>query len=319
MKITREFKIGLLAVAAIFLFVWGLNFLKGKDIFSSQITFYAIYDDVTGLIESNPVSLNGVNIGQVDRIRFMPDGSGRILVENIISKDVVIPDNSTSVLTGMSLTGTREIIIKLGDSPEQISNGDTLASAQQSSLQDEVSELVAPIKQRADELFMQVDSVMIVFQSIFNTQTRKNITASFESIQNTLYNLEQTTETLDETIDKESSRLAAILYNAESISWNLKENNELISNIIQNLSGITDSIAAANLQQTLANTEESLSSLNQILDRINKGEGSMGLLVNDEELYNNMQNSSKQLELLLEDIRRNPGSYINISVFGGRK
>ncbi len=319
MKITREFKIGLLAVAAIFLFVWGLNFLKGKDIFSSQITFYAVYDDVTGLIESNPVSLNGVNIGQVDRIRFMPDGSGRILVENIISKDVVIPDNSTSVLTGMSLTGTREIIIKLGDSPEQISNGDTLASAQQSSLQDEVSELVAPIKQRADELFMQVDSVMIVFQSIFNAQTRKNITASFESIQNTLYNLEQTTETLDETIDKESSRLAAILYNAESISWNLKENNELITNIIQNLSGITDSIAAANLQQTLANTEESLSSLNQILDRINKGEGSMGLLVNDEELYNNMENSSKQLELLLEDIRRNPGSYINISVFGGRK
>jgi phospholipid/cholesterol/gamma-HCH transport system substrate-binding protein len=319
LKITREFKIGLLAVAAIFLFVWGLNFLKGKDIFSSQITFYAVYDDVTGLIESNPVSLNGVNIGQVDRIRFMPDGSGRILVENIISKDVVIPDNSTSVLTGMSLTGTREIIIKLGDSPEQISNGDTLASAQQSSLQDEVSELVAPIKQRADELFMQVDSVMIVFQSIFNAQTRKNITASFESIQNTLYNLEQTTETLDETIDKESSRLAAILYNAESISWNLKENNELITNIIQNLSGITDSIAAANLQQTLANTEESLSSLNQILDRINKGEGSMGLLVNDEELYNNMENSSKQLELLLEDIRRNPGSYINISVFGGRK
>jgi phospholipid/cholesterol/gamma-HCH transport system substrate-binding protein len=166
---------------------------------------------------------------------------------------------------------------------------------------------------------MQVDSVMIVFQSIFNAQTRKNITASFESIQNTLYNLEQTTETLDETIDKESSRLAAILYNAESISWNLKENNELITNIIQNLSGITDSIAAANLQQTLANTEESLSSLNQILDRINKGEGSMGLLVNDEELYNNMENSSKQLELLLEDIRRNPGSYINISVFGGRK
>ncbi|MFN2395317.1 MAG: MlaD family protein [Bacteroidales bacterium] len=319
MKLTREFKIGLLAVAAIFLFVWGLNFLKGKDIFSGQITFYAIYDDVTGLIESNPVSLNGVNIGQVNRIRFMPDGSGRILVENIISKDVVIPDNSTSVLTGMSLTGTREIIIKLGDSSQQISDGDTLASAQQASLQDEVSELVAPIKQRADELFLQVDSIMIVFQSIFNAQTRRNITSSFESIQNTLANLEQTTGRLDETIDKESSRLAAILYNAESISYNLKENNELISNIIQNLSGITDSIAAANLQQTLVNTEESLASLNQILDRINKGEGSIGLLVNDEELYNNMENSSKQLELLLEDIRRNPGSYINISVFGGRK
>ena len=319
MKLNREFKIGLLAAAAIFLFIWGLNFLKGKDIFSRQITFYAIYDDVTGLIESNPVSLNGVNIGQVNSIRFMPDGSGRILVQNIISRDVIIPDNSTSVLTGMSLTGTREIIIKLGDSSQQISDGDTLASAQQPSLQDEVSQLVAPIKQRADELFVQVDSIMIVFQAIFNEQTRRNIVGSFESIQNTLNNLEQTTETLDKTIDEESTRLATILNNTESISSNIKNNNELISNIIHNLSGITDSIAAANLQQTIVNTEESLARLNTILDKVNKGEGSLGLLVNDEELYNNMQSSSKQLELLLEDIRRNPGSYINISVFGGRK
>lgn len=319
MKIKREFKIGLLAAAAIFLFIWGLNFLKGKDIFSRQLIFYAVYDDVTGLIESNPVSLNGVNIGQVNRIRFMPDGSGRILVENIIRRDVIIPDNSISILTGMSLTGTREIIISLGDSPNLISDGDTLKSSQQASLQDEVSQLVAPIKQRADELFMQVDSVMIVFQAIFNEQTRRNIVISFESIQNTLSNLEQTTETLDRTIDQESTRLSAILYNAESISTNLKNNNELISNVIQNFSSISDSIAAANLQQTLAHTEESLASLNAILEKVNKGEGSLGLLVNDEELYNNMQLSSKQLEMLLEDIRKNPGSYINISVFGGRK
>ena len=319
MKITREFKIGIMAVAAIFLFIWGLNFLKGKDIFSRQLIFYAVYDDVTGLIESNPVSLNGVNIGQVNRIRFMPDGSGRILVENIIRRDVVIPDNSTSILTGMSLTGTREIIISLGDSPNLISDGDTLKSSQQASLQDEVSQLVAPIKQRADELFVQVDSVMIVFQAIFNEQTRRNIVSSFESIQNTLYNLEQTTETLDKTIDEESTRLSTILSNAESISSNLQNNNELISNIIQNFSSISDSIAAANLQQTLAHTEESLASLSAILDRVNKGEGSLGLLVNDEELYNNMQSSSRQLELLLEDIRKNPGSYINISVFGGRR
>ena len=319
MKITREFKIGILAVAAIFLFIWGLNFLKGKDIFSRQLIFYAVYDDVTGLIESNPVSLNGVNIGQVNRIRFMPDGSGRILVENIIRRDVVIPDNSISVLTGMSLTGTREIIISLGDSPNLISDGDTLKSSQQASLQDEVSQLVAPIKQRADELFVQVDSVMMVFQAIFNVQTQRNIIRSFESIQNTLDNLEQTTETLDKTIDEESTRLSAILSNAESISSNLKNNNELISNIIQNFSSISDSISAANLQQTLAHTEESLASLNSILDKVNKGEGSLGLLVNDEELYNNMQSSSRQLELLLEDIRKNPGSYINISVFGGRR
>lgn len=319
MKIRREHKLGILAVAAIFLFIWGLNYLKGRDIFRKQITFYAIYEDVTGLIESNPVSLSGVNIGQVNRIRFMPDGSGRILVENVISTEVPIPVNSVSVLTGMSLTGSREIIITLGDAPEFLQSGDTLQSAQQSSIQEEVSQMVAPIKQRAEDLFVQVDSVLIIFQAIFSPQTRDNIVVSFESIQHTLENLEKTTNTLDKTINQETTRIAQIMANAESISTNLKDNNELLSNIIQNFSSISDSIAGANLKKTLRHTEESLASFNQVMDKINKGEGSMGLLVNDDKLYHNMEATSKQLELLLEDIRNNPGSYINISVFGGRR
>lgn len=319
MKISREFKIGLLAVVSIFLFIWGLNFLKGKDIFSRQIVFYAIYDDVTGLIESNPVSLSGVSIGQVNRIRFMPDGSGRIIVENIVRRDIPIPIDSRSVLTGMSLTGTREIIIELGSSGQMIQNGDTLLARTQTSIQEEVSQILLPIQKRADDLFAQLDSVFDTFQAIFNETTRQNIESSFQSIQETIGNIENTTSALDQTIARETLRISAIMANAESITRNLSNNNELLSNIIRNVSGITDSIAAANLQQTLRHTEESLASFNQIMDKVNRGEGSLGMLVNDEQLYNNLESSSKQLELLLEDIRRNPGSYINISVFGGRR
>ncbi len=316
MKISREIKLGILTVLSVFLFIWGLNYLKGKDIFSRQIIFYAIYDDVTSLIESNPVLLSGVTIGQVNRISFIPDGSGRILVENIVSADVPIPDNSVAMLTGVSLTGSREIVIQLGDSPTLISDGDTLASGLQSSLQDEVSQMVTPIKEKAEELFGQIDSVMVVFQAIFNEQTRVNITQSFQSIQNTLENLEKTTVRMDQTIDRESTRISTILGNAESISQNLKDNNETINTILNNFSSISDSLAAANLTQTLLQAEHSVSSLNNILEKIEKGEGTMGMLVNDEELYNNMEASSKQLELLLEDIRSNPGNYIRISVFG---
>lgn len=319
MKISREFKIGLLAVVSIFLFIWGLNFLKGKDIFSRQIVFYAIYDDVTGLIESNPVSLSGVSIGQVNRIRFMPDGSGRIIVENIVRRDIPIPIDSRSVLTGMSLTGTREIIIELGSSGQMIQNGDTLLARTQTSIQEEVSQILLPIQKKADDLFAQLDSVFDTFQAIFNETTRQNIESSFQSIQETIGNIENTTSTLDQAIARETLRISAIMANAESITRNLSNNNELLSNIIRNVSGITDSIAAANLQQTLRHTEESLASFNQIMDKVNRGEGSLGMLVNDEQLYNNLESSSKQLELLLEDIRRNPGSYINISVFGGRR
>ncbi len=316
MKIPREVKIGALTVATILLFIWGLNFLKGKDIFTRQITFYATYDDVTGLIESNPVSLSGVNIGQVDRIRFLPDGSGHILVSCIIDRRVAIPDNSISILTGMSITGTREIIISMGDSNTFIQDGDTLQSGTQASLQDEVSQLVTPIKERAEDLFGQIDSVMIVFQSIFNEETRVNITRSFESIQQTLENLETTTGRLDQTIDTETTRIASILLNAESITENLRNNNETLTNILNNFSSISDSLAAANLKQTVANAEQSLENLNLILQKVESGEGTLGLLVNDEELYHNLERSSKQLELLLEDIRNNPGNYIRISVFG---
>jgi phospholipid/cholesterol/gamma-HCH transport system substrate-binding protein len=318
LKITREFKIGFFAIFTILLFVWGINYLKGKDIFSRQVYYYAVYDDVTGLIESNPVSINGVNIGQVNRIRFMPDGSGRILVENIISSDVNIPRNSISQLTGASLMGNREIIILLGDSPEMLQDGDTLSSGMAVSIQEEVSQMVAPIKHKAEELFVQIDSIMEVFQAIFNTQTRNNIVQSFASIQNTLENLETTTDRLDQTIETESVRISTILANAESITRNLSDNNELVKNILQNFSSISDSIAAANLHQTLVNAEKSLENLNLVLEKIENGEGSIGLLVNDEGLYNNLESSSKQLELLLEDIRKNPGGYINFSVFGRR-
>ncbi len=316
MKIPKELKIGVLAVVTILLVIWGLNFLKGKDILSRQIVFYAIYDDVTGLIESNPVSINGVSIGQVNRIRFLPDGSGRVLVENIINQDVPIPVNSVSKLTGASLTGSREIIIELGDAGDYIQNGDTLSAATQTSLQDEVSELVLPIKQRAEDLFSEIDSILTIFQAVFNEQTKNNITQSFSNLEETLNNIKNTTSMLDETIESETTRIARIMDNAESISTNLKDNNETLSNILNNFSNVSDSLAAANIKQTLLEAEASIASLNEIMDKINKGEGSAGLLINDENLYKNLENSSKQLELLLEEIRKNPGNYIKLSVFG---
>ncbi len=316
MQIKREIKIGVVATLSLLLFIWGLNYLKGEDIFSKQIVYYAVYEDVTGLIESNPVSLNGVNIGQVKNISFMPDQSGRILVESIVRKDILIPDDSYSVITGMSLTGTREIILELGDSDNYLQSGDTLPSKQQTSIQEEVSQLVLPIQQRAEDLFVQIDSVMVIFQSIFNENTRSNIVQSFESIQNTLYTVESSTMRLDNTLEEETTRIRNIMSNTESITENLRDNNELLTNVMQNFSSISDSIAAANLTQTLIRAEESLTSMSEILEKINNGEGTAGLLINDEELYNNLTSSSRQLEELLEEIKKNPGDYIKLSVFG---
>jgi len=316
LKISREVKLGFIGAVTLFLFVWGLSYLKGKDILGRQLTIFAEYDNVSGLVETNPVVVSGVKIGQVDRIYFHPDGSGKIMVRMIVGRDIGIPVNSVARLTGADFMGFREIDIILGDSRVNVFNGDTLATLTSASLTEEVSQQIAPLKHQAENLLAQIDSVLAVVQNIFNAETRENISQSIESIKQTIVTIEKTTATVDTTFSRQASRLAVILSNAESISNNLRQNNEAITNIIQNFSELSDTMAALEIAKTMEDVNKTMEALSAAMDKINRGEGSLGLLVNDEELYRNLETSSKQLELLLEDIRQNPRRYINVSVFG---
>lgn len=316
MKIKREAKIGILAIITLALFYWGFNFLKGKDIFSKQVTFYALYPQVNNLIETNPVSINGVKIGLVDKIFFHPDGSGKIIVKCIIGKDINIPKNSIARLYSSDLLGTRAIELILGDSNEFIHSGDTLISQTQASLGEEVSKEILPIKLKAEELLSSIDSVLTVVQTIFNEQTRNNIHQSIENLKKTVATIEKTTRTIDTTFTQQATRLAHIVANAESISTNLKNNNENITNILTNLSTVTDDLTKANLVQTLDNANNAVARLDSVIAKINSGEGSLGLLLNDKELYQNLDKSALELNKLLEDIRNNPEKYLSIKLFG---
>lgn len=316
MKIRREVRIGIVVVGTILLFVWGLNYLKGTDIFTKQIKFYAVYDQVTGLIESNPVSISGVKVGQINSISFHPDGSGRVVVESIIGTTVKIPKNSIARLYSSDLLGTREIEILLGDSEKYIENGDTLSTHIQASIQDEVSQQMLPFKKQAENLLAQIDSVMAVIQYVFNKETRDNISESMENIKLTLENFERTTYTLDTTFYSQAIRIATILSNAESITSNLAKNNESITKIITNFEAVSDTLAASDLKQTINNANKTLEELDIALSKVNTGEGSLGMLIHDDELYLNLEKTSKELENLIEDIKKDPKRYFNISVFG---
>lgn len=312
MKIKREIKIGILATATLFLFVWGLSYLKGRDIFNRQLTIYAEYKNVTGLVETNPVKVSGVKIGQVERIYFHPDGSGRIMVQMVINRDISIPGNSVAQLTGADFMGFREIDIVLGNAPEAIKNGDTLSSVALSSLTEALSGQIAPIAKQAENLLAQIDSVL----SIFNAETRSNISKSIESLSKTMASIEKTSAMAETTFARQTERLAVIMANAESISTNLSQNNEAITNVLNNFSELSDTLAALEIAHTMQEVNKTMEALASSMDKINRGEGSLGLLVNDDQLYRNLETSSKQLDRLLEDIRKNPGRYINISVFG---
>lgn len=318
LKIAREVKIGLLMLLTLLLFIWGVNFLKGKNLFSRQTTFFVVYDQVNGLIETHPVSLNGLKIGQVERIYFHPDQSGRIIVQCVITNPILIPANSVALLSSSGLLGTKEIIIQMGNSQALIDRNDTLQGSIQAGLQEEISQQILPLKDKAETLMIQMENLLSSIDMVLNETSRQNISSSIERLNMSLGNLESTTSVIDSILINESAQLSSMIRNASSIAGNLESHNETISHILQNLDTISDSIASADINTMLKQAHMAIGSFQALMQKIDKGEGSLGLLVNDQQLYQRLEASSHELEMLLEDVRMHPGKYFNISVFGGK-
>jgi phospholipid/cholesterol/gamma-HCH transport system substrate-binding protein len=316
MKISRVSKIGFVAVIVIALFVWGLNYLKSKDFFKKGNRYYAVYDRIDGLTKSSPVLVNGYKVGVVDDIYFKQDTSAKLVVEIMVGQKYKIPKNSVAEIFSLDLMGSRGIkIIRNEKAKENHKENDTLRSGIEGDLKDQVNMQILPLKRKAEDLISSFDSVMTALKMVFNENTRRNLSKSFESIKNTIVNLEKTTFTLDTIMTAEKSKLAIILANVESITTNIKNNNELFSKMIHNFSAISDSIAKANVVSTFNKADKALGQLNQIVTRINAGEGTIGMLVKNDTLYTNLENATYNLNRLLRDMRENPKRYLHFSAF----
>jgi len=316
MKLSRELKFGALTILTLTAFIWGVNFLKGKDIFNRQRTFYAVYDNVTGLMTANSVTINGLSVGQVSSMQFHPSKPGKVVVELSMFNDVKIPKNSIARIFSSDLLGTRGIQIVIGDAPEDAVSGDTLISQMQTSLQDEVNDLVQPIMRKAETMMSSVDSVLTMMNQVFNKNTRDNLINTIESLRNTMMSLESATQSVDTLMVSQKQRLAHIIGNVESISANLKQNNDNLSRVIKNAADISDTIARAKLGTTLATLNNSVNGLSTIVGKIESGKGSLGLLVNDDKMYHELEQASMQLNQLIEDMKLHPERYVHFSVFG---
>lgn len=316
MKIKREHKIGFVSLAAIVLFVWGFTYLKGRDLFLKEKYYYAVYPQVSGLVVGSTVQLSGIKVGRIEDMFFHPQDPSQVVVKFSITSKLDVPVNTVARIFSSDLLGTRAVELVLGDSRVYAEKGDTLTAEIQVSISEEVSIQMLPFKKKAEDLMLSIDSVMAVIQYIFNENTRENIRNSFESISQTITNLEQTSYSLDTLVAEEKLRISNIFANIESISLNLRRNNQQISNIIENLSSISDSLAKADLVNVINNTNKAVSDVALITEKINKGEGSLGLLINNDSLYNNLEKSTAELNKLLEDMRLNPNRYVHFSVFG---
>ncbi len=295
MKIKREVKLGILLVITLFIFVWGFNYLKGTDIFSRQIRLHAIYGETGGLMETNAVTISGVNVGQVERIRFHPDGSGRVVVTAVVEQKIDIPSNSVAYLASPGIVGSKEIRIRLGDHQTLLNDGDTLQGIKEPSLTEEVKSFIMPLRERTESLITELESVLLAVNQVLDKQNRENLAESMKLMRNTLESMEALTTKAGESFEKESVRLSAILDNFENVSRDMQ---------------------AAEIEQTLKQAGESIEAFSEILAKINQGKGSAGMLLTNDTLYRNMESSMHHLDALLKDMRENPKNYFNISVFG---
>lgn len=315
MKLSKEFKIGIIVTLALALLYWGINFLKGKDVFSNERVFIAVYNDVAGLEKTNPIKINGLNVGQVRNMNFINTGEAMVLIELVIKNPIEIPANSTAKIVSSDLLGSKAVEITLGNSAEMALPGDTLTSDIEMSIKEEVNRQLQPLKSKAENLMGSIDTVLTMLQSIFSYDNTDNFAKSVKSIANSFENLESTTSTLDTLMTGQKNRMEDILENIDAITLNLRNNEGELNNIIKNFSSVSDTLAKVQFAHTMQKIDKTMSDLAMITDKINKGEGNIGMLVNNDSLYIEIERTSRELNLLLEDIRLNPKKYVRFSVF----
>lgn len=317
MKLKKEAIIGFFILIGILLLLWGLNFLKGSNIFTRSRHFYAIYNKVEGLEPASPVKFNGYQVGLVKEVYFHPAYDGRIVVKfSVEEKGLQIREDAKATIISADLLGTKAIDLYLGKSPKILQDGDTLLSDIEKSLTEEVNAQILPLKRKAEGLIQSIDSAVTIFTAIFNQDARAQLQQSFASIQRSIATFEKTAKRIDTLVSRESYTLSALLRNVRNIAANIDNNAPKINNIITNFSTLSDTLAAANFAQTITRTNEALKEVSYIMEKINKGEGSLGALLHNDTLYKNIEAASRDLDLLLEDMRLHPGRYMHFSVFG---
>lgn len=306
--------VGFIGIAILLTSYWGLNYLKGTNLFKSTHTYYVHYNRIDGLTTSAPVTVNGFKVGQVDKIELAHDSPGLIFVSINVLNQVKIPINTVARIYSMDLMGSKGIELLFSDSIEHHKPFDFLIADIEKSLKEEVNYQFLPLKHQAEELMAEIQQAIEIITYIFNPETRDNLEKSFESIRKTLLHLESSAVTLDTIMAAQSTRINTILKNVASISDNLKRSNAQISNILSNLSEITDSVVAADISTTIAQANKAIDNFNDVVYKINEGEGTLGALIHDDQLYYDLDNAAASLDKLLIDLRLNPGKYVNFSL-----
>lgn len=305
MKITREIKTAILVIASILLFIWGYSFLKGQDLFDKSKRLFVEYDNVEGLTSSAPVTISGKNIGKVHAISLQ--NNGKLLVELLITEDSFpISKSSVAQIYEPGFIGGKQIAILPNYSDKNMTvSGDKLLADIKLGLTSSIGNKLEPTQQKIEGLVTDADKLVVNLNSVLDAQTKANLKESIAKLNKTLEEVSKATSQVNAMLAANTQKISNTLSNAEKASGDFAK--------------ITSDIEKAKLSETIQNLEGTLAGVNAMLADMQSGKGTMGKLLKDDAMYNNLTKTSKELELLLQDVRLHPTRYVNVSMFGKKE
>ena len=303
MRTTKEIKTAILVLSWILLFIFIFNYLKGENLLSNARKITAIYDNVEGLASSAAVTINGHTVGKVQDIRFTEDGSGKLEVLMLVDSDFEFSKNSTAQLYESGLIGGKAIaIIPAFDGAENAVSGGVLYSSVKPGLTELVNQRLTPLQEKIESVMVSADQLLTNVNTVFDAETKTHLKGSIAQLKQTISSFETTSNTLNELLVDNKTSITSTLNNFSEISEDLSE--------------VSTTLVDANLKETINGLQSTISSFDALLKDIEQGEGSVGKLMKDEGLYNNLEGALGQLEALLEDMKLNPKRYVHFSLFG---
>jgi phospholipid/cholesterol/gamma-HCH transport system substrate-binding protein len=315
MKVSNETKVGALTIIAITLIILGFNFLKGRTIFKSGNFLYAKYTDTKGLIVSNPVFVNGFQVGTVFEIENQSADLSQIVVAIKLNQAFKIPSNSVATIQDNPL-GTNSISIVLGDAKNYLKSEDTIKTAPAASLLGDLMNTLSPLGEQTKKTITALEQVLTNLNTVLNEQNKANFQTILANLSATTENLNKSMESIEGMLQKQNGSIAQTADNLNAFTKNLSDNNKKINNIISNLDTASKQIKDADLYKTIQGIQLAVTELATTLHKLNTGNGSASKLLNDPAVYQQLQGTIKSLNTLIDDVKVHPKRYINVSVFG---
>lgn len=301
MKLTRELKSAVLVIASIALFIWGYSFLKGSDLLSDHKTLFVVYNNVEGLEKSAPVTINGLTVGKVNAITI-DNETAKIRVELQLTTDFPIKSSSKAEIYAPSPIGGKQIAILPGTTGQEVEDGAILIASEKLGLTDELTRQMEPLKAKIVKLLDNANVMLESFNQVLDANSKAHLRNSLANLDTTIATFKKTGEQANILLADNQTKIGNTLTNAEKTSANFAK--------------ISNDLAQSNLKETVASLDQTLISVQKIMSDLESGKGSMGKLMKDDQLYTNFTKTSKELELLLQDLRLNPTRYVNVSLFG---